>query len=102
MLRALARIGGQHRHHGYYGMMHNHRREINVKRTWRVYHEDGLAERKRRREKLPALECQQLVSASFATPKNIAPLEPASLNQDTCSDSRSSAWCTQSTTAPVV
>jgi putative transposase len=34
---------------------------INVKRTWRIYREEGLAVRKRRRKKLPVAERQPLV-----------------------------------------
>ncbi len=60
-LKALA---GQHRRHGY-RMLHARLRQeghsINVKRTYRVYREEGLMVRKRRRKKLPVPERQPLV-----------------------------------------
>jgi putative transposase len=60
-LRALA---GQHRRHGY-RMLHNRMRNEgwagNVKRTYRVYREEGLMVRKRRRKKLPVPERQPLL-----------------------------------------
>jgi putative transposase len=61
----LKELASQHRAHGY-RMLHNRLRHegwaINVKRTWRVYREEGLAVRKRRRKKLPVTERQPLVS----------------------------------------
>ena len=64
-LRArLKALAGQHRRHGY-RMLHNRLRldgwAINVKRTYRVYREEGLMVRKRRRKKLPVPERQPLV-----------------------------------------
>jgi putative transposase len=60
-LKALA---GQHRRHGY-RMLHSRLRNdgwaINVKRTYRVYREEGLMVRKRRRKKRPVAERQPLV-----------------------------------------
>ena len=60
----LKELAGQHRRHGY-RMLHNRLRHegwaINVKRTWRIYREEGLAVRKRRRKKLPVPERQPLV-----------------------------------------
>ena len=60
----LKELAGQHRRHGY-RMLHNRLRHegwaINVKRTWRVYREEGLAVRKRRRKKLPVTKRQPLV-----------------------------------------
>ena len=62
----LKELAGQHRRHGY-RMLHNRLRHegwaINVKRTWRIYREEGLAVRKRRRKKLPVPERQPLVRA---------------------------------------
>lgn len=64
-LRArLTELAGQHRRHGY-RMLHSRLRidgwAINVKRTYRVYREEGLMVRKRRRKKLPVPERQPLV-----------------------------------------
>ena len=64
-LRArLRELAGQHRRHGY-RMLHSRLRidgwAINVKRTYRVYREEGLMVRKRRRKKLPVPERQPLV-----------------------------------------
>lgn len=55
----LTERAGQHRRHGY-RMLHSRLRidgwAINVKRTYRVYREEGLMVRKRRRKKLPVPE----------------------------------------------
>jgi transposase InsO family protein len=60
----LTELAGQHRRHGY-RMLHSRLRidgwAINVKRTYRVYREEGLMVRKRRRRKLPVPERQPLV-----------------------------------------
>ena len=60
----LTELAGQHRRHGY-RMLHSRLRidgwAINVKRTYRVYREEGLKVRKRRRKKLPMSERQPLV-----------------------------------------
>ena len=52
----LKELAGQHRRHGY-RMLHNRLRNDgwpgNVKRTYRIYREEGLTVRKRRRKKLP-------------------------------------------------
>jgi putative transposase len=60
----LRQLAGQHRRHGY-RMLHNRLRHegwaVNVKRTYRVYREEGLMVRKRRRKKLPVPERQPLV-----------------------------------------
>ena len=60
----LTELAGQHRRHGY-RMLHSRLRidgwSINVKRTYRVYREEGLMVRKRRRKKLPVPERQPLV-----------------------------------------
>jgi putative transposase len=60
----LTQLAGQHRRHGY-RMLHNRLRfdgwAINVKRTYRIYREEGLMVRKRRRKKLPVPERQPLV-----------------------------------------
>ncbi|MDO9095837.1 MAG: IS3 family transposase [Rubrivivax sp.] len=60
----LNELAGQHRRHGY-RMLHSRLRldgwAINVKRTYRVYREEGLMVRKRRRKKLPVPERQPLV-----------------------------------------
>ena len=60
----LTELAGQHRRHGY-RMLHSRLRidgwAINVKRTYRVYREEGLMVRKRRRKKLPMPERQPLV-----------------------------------------
>ncbi|MCX8006171.1 MAG: IS3 family transposase [Burkholderiaceae bacterium] len=59
----LTELAGQHRRHGY-RMLHSRLRidgwAINVKRTYRVYREEGLMVRKRRRKKLPMPERQPL------------------------------------------
>ena len=61
----LTELAGQHRRHGY-RMLHSRLRidgwAINVKRTYRVYREEGLMVRKRRRKKLPTPERHSLVS----------------------------------------
>ena len=64
-LRArLRELAGRHRRHGY-RMLHNRLKNEgwpgNLKRTYRVYREEGLAVRKRRRKKLPVPERQPLV-----------------------------------------
>jgi len=63
----LRELAGQHRRHGY-RMLHNRLRNDgwpgNVKRTYRVYREEGLAVRKRRRKKLPVPERQMLARPS--------------------------------------
>jgi putative transposase len=60
----LRELAGQHRRHGY-RMLHSRLRidgwAINVKRTYRVYREEGLMVRKRRRKKLPVPERHPLV-----------------------------------------
>lgn len=60
----LRELAGQHRRHGY-RMLHNRMRiegwRGNVKRTYRVYREEGLTVRRRRRKKLPVPERQPLV-----------------------------------------
>ena len=60
----LKELAGQHRRHGY-RMLHsrltNEGWPINVKRTYRLYCEEGLTVRKRRRKKLPTCERQPLV-----------------------------------------
>jgi putative transposase len=60
----LKTLAGQHRRHGY-RMLHNRLRgegwAINVKRTYRLYREEGLMVRKRRRKKLPVTERQPLL-----------------------------------------
>ncbi len=60
----LTALAGQHCCHGY-RMLHSRLRiegwAINIKRTYRVYHQEGLMVRKRRREKLPLPERQPLV-----------------------------------------
>ena len=60
----LKELAGQHRRHCY-RMLHSRLRidgwAINVKRTYRVYREEGLMVRKRRRKKLPVPERQPLV-----------------------------------------
>jgi putative transposase len=60
----LTELAGQHRRHGY-RMLHSRLQlegwTINVKRTYRVYREEGLMVRKRRRKKLPVPERQPLV-----------------------------------------
>lgn len=60
----LTELAGQHRRHGY-RMLHSRLRidgwAINVKRTYRLYREEGLMVRKRRRKKLPVPERQPLV-----------------------------------------
>jgi len=65
----LKELAGQHRRHGY-RMLHSRLRidgwTINVKRTYRVYREEGLMVRKRRRKKLPVPERQPLVRPTQA------------------------------------
>ena len=60
----LKELAGQHRRHGY-RMLHNRLRNdgwaINVKRTYRLYREEGLMVRKRRRKKLPVPDRQPLL-----------------------------------------
>ncbi len=60
----LKELAGQHRRH-VYRMLHSRLRidgwAISVKRTYRVYREEGLMVRKRRRKKLPVPERQPLV-----------------------------------------
>lgn len=60
----LKELAGQHRRHGY-RMLHSQLQidgwAINVKRTYRIYREEGLMVRKRRRKKLPVPERQPLV-----------------------------------------
>jgi len=60
----LKELAGQHRRHGY-RMLHSRLTlegwAINVKRTYRIYREEGLMVRKRRRKKLPVTERQPLV-----------------------------------------
>lgn len=60
----LTQLAGQHRRHGY-RMLHSRLRidgwAINVKYTYRVYREEGLMVRKRRRKKLSLAEWQPLV-----------------------------------------
>ena len=60
----LRELAGQHRRHGY-RMLHSRLRiegwAINVKRTYRIYREEGLMVRKRRRKKLPVPERQPLL-----------------------------------------
>jgi putative transposase len=72
----LTELTGQHRRHGYL-MLHSRLQlegwTINVKRTYRVYREDGLMVRKRRRKKLPAPERQPLVRPATATRAPSAP-----------------------------
>ncbi len=60
----LTQLAGQHRRHGYRMLRRRLQLEswtINVKRTYRVYREEGLMVRKRRRKKLPVPERQSLV-----------------------------------------
>jgi putative transposase len=60
----LKELAGQHRRHGY-RMLHSRLRNdgwaINIKRTYRVYREEGLMVRKHRRKKLPVPERQPLL-----------------------------------------
>jgi len=60
----LKELAGQHRRYGYW-MLHNRLCNdswtINVKRTYRLYREEGLTVRRRRRKKLPVPERQPLV-----------------------------------------
>ena len=62
--RAPDGTASQHRRHGY-RMLHSRLRidgwAINVKRTYRVYREEGLMVRKRRRKKLPVPRAATLV-----------------------------------------
>jgi putative transposase len=77
-------LAGQHRRHGY-RMLHsrlaNDGWAINVKRTYRIYREEGLMVRKRRRKKLPVPERQPLLRPEHPT--------------------RSGAWTSCSTSWPV-
>jgi putative transposase len=60
----LTQLAGQHRRHGYrmlHGRLRNEGWAINVKRTYRVYREECLMVRKRRRKKLPVPERQPLL-----------------------------------------
>jgi putative transposase len=63
----LKELAGQHRRHGY-RMLHSRLKNdgwaINVKRTYRIYREEGLMVRKRRRKKLPVPERQPLLRPS--------------------------------------
>ena len=63
----LKELAGQHRRHGY-RMLHSRLRldgwAINVKRTYRVYREEGLMVRMRRRKRLAVPERQPLVRPS--------------------------------------
>ena len=60
----LKELAGQHRRHGY-RMLHDRLTRqgwaINVKRTYRLYREEGLMVRQRRRKKLPVPERQPLL-----------------------------------------
>ena len=60
----LTQLASEHRRHGY-RMLHSRLRNegwaINVKRTYRLYREQDLMVRKRRRKKLPVPERQPLV-----------------------------------------
>lgn len=60
----LKELAGQHRRHGY-RMLHSRLRNegwrVNVKRTYRLYRQEGLMVRKRGRKKLPVPERQPLV-----------------------------------------
>ena len=60
----LTELAGQHRRHGC-RMLHSRLRidgwAINVKRTHRLYREEGLMAHKRRRKKLPVAKRQPLV-----------------------------------------
>jgi putative transposase len=60
----LKELAGQHRRHGY-RMLHDRLTRqgwaINIKRTYRIYREEGLMVKKRRRKKLPVPERQPLV-----------------------------------------
>jgi putative transposase len=62
--RRLKELAGQHRRHGY-RMLHSRLVHegwaINVKRTYRLYREEGLMVRRRRRKKLSVPERQPLV-----------------------------------------
>ncbi|MDR7096057.1 putative transposase [Hydrogenophaga laconesensis] len=60
----LKELAGQHRRHGYrmlHSRLRNDGRPINVKRTYRIYREEGLMVRKRRRKKLPVPDRQPLL-----------------------------------------
>jgi transposase InsO family protein len=60
----LKQLAGQHRRHGYRMLrsrLHIDGWAINVKRTYRVYRQEGLMVRKRRRKKLPVPERQPLL-----------------------------------------
>jgi putative transposase len=60
----LKQLAGQHRRHGY-RMLHNRLRHegwaVNVKRTYRLYRQERLMVRVRRRKKLPVSERQPLL-----------------------------------------
>lgn len=64
----LKELAGQHRRHGY-RMLHNRLVHegwaINVKRTYRIYRQEGLMVRRRRRKKLPVPERQPLVRPHY-------------------------------------
>ncbi len=66
----LTLLTGQHRRHGY-RMLHNRLRwegwRVNVKRTYRLYCQEGLAVKERRRKKLPVPERQPLVRLEHPT-----------------------------------
>ena len=63
----LKELAGQHRRHGY-RMLHDRLTRqgwaINVKRTYRLYRQEGLMVRQRRRKKLPVPERQPLLRPS--------------------------------------
>jgi putative transposase len=62
--KRLKELAGQHRRHGYrtlYGRLRNQGWRVNVKRTYRLYRQEGLMVRKRRRKKLPVPERQPLI-----------------------------------------
>jgi putative transposase len=65
----LKQLAGQHRRHGY-RMLHNRLRNegwvVNVKRTYRLYRQEGLMVRQRRRKKLPVPERAPLVRPHHA------------------------------------
>ena len=72
----LQELAGQHRRHGY-RMLHSRLRQegwaINVKRTYRIYREEKLMVRQRRRKKLPVPERQPLVRGSRKDPSPLRP-----------------------------
>lgn len=60
----LKELAGQHRRHGYrmlHGRLRNEGWRVNVKRTYRLYRQEGLMVRKRRRKKLPVPERRPLI-----------------------------------------